>query len=57
MRIGEILEEISQDICDNYCKYPQTVRDAVKAGEVTEEDAQEYLTANHCNNCPLVEKL
>lgn len=23
-RIGEILREVSEDICDNYCKYRET---------------------------------
>ena len=55
--IQQQLDEISQGICDNYCKYPQMVSDAVKAGEVITEDGLDYLSENYCYKCPLVEKL
>lgn len=37
-----LLEEIANDFCDNYCKYPS---------EYTDEDK---LMKEHCERCPIM---
>ncbi len=43
--IPELLEDIKEKICDQYCKYPE------KYG--TELEELDELYENHCNDCPL----
>lgn len=45
--IREILEDIVDDICNNYCKYP---------GEYNpeEHDGIDLCDSEICNNCPLL---
>ena len=39
--ISEIIEEVKTDICDNYCKYPNEIRDEDELYDI-------------CKKCPLV---
>lgn len=43
--IPEIIEEIKEEICDKYCKYP----------EIYDEEAEgiPLCDSEHCRNCPL----
>lgn len=43
--ITEILQEVTEDICNNYCKYPDTWDEEKEGCELCESDI--------CNNCPL----
>lgn len=43
--ITEQIEEIKEDICNNYCKYPD-IWDEQKEG-------CELIDSEHCQNCPL----
>ena len=43
--ITEILNEISEDICNNYCKYPEQWDEEKEGCELCESDI--------CMNCPL----
>lgn len=41
--------EVIEDICDNYCKWPEKYK-----GEIKDEDeAYDKLMAEKCENCPL----
>lgn len=42
--VSETLEEISEDICNNYCKYP---------GQWDEETMGELSDSEICSKCPL----
>lgn len=42
--IHEMIDEIFEDLCDNYCKYPEQYT------EETEDD----LYKEHCDNCPMM---
>lgn len=44
--IIDMLTEITDDLCQNYCKYPAMYNDS--------EDEEDRLYQNHCKNCPLV---
>lgn len=57
MRIGEILEEISQDICDNYCKYPQVVHEMYLRDEISENEKDDFMMEHYCDKCPLTERI
>ena len=41
--ITDILEDVSKDICDNYCKYP----------DIYQKEEEEYKLYEHCDKCPL----
>ena len=43
--IPEQIEEIKDDICNDYCKYP----------DIWDEDKEgcELAESDHCRNCPL----
>ena len=43
--VTEIIEEVKDDICGNYCKYP----------DIWDEEAQgiELCESDICRNCPL----
>lgn len=56
MKITKILEEIAEEICDGYCKYPQIVHEKWLKEEI-EEDRDEYLEEHYCDQCPLKVKL
>ena len=43
MSIQEIIEEVKEDICNNYCKYPEQWKE--EDGELCESEI--------CANCPL----
>ena len=44
-----LLSEITYEICENYCKYPE-----VSKGKVKDEDAAEdWLYDHYCVDCPL----
>lgn len=44
------LQEISSEICDKYCKFPDMYTDIEN-----EDEATELLIKMHCNQCPLVQ--
>lgn len=44
-RIKKQLEEIAEDFCNNYCKWP-TIWDAEKEG-------MELMDSDICANCPM----
>jgi len=46
--IHEILEEVREDICDNYCKY----EDVIKNVHMTDEEYDKWIE-EHCEKCPL----
>lgn len=43
--ITEQIEEIKEDICNNYCKYPDTWDE--------QKEGCELIDSEHCQNCPL----
>lgn len=43
--ISEQIEEIKEDICNKYCKYPDTWDEEKEGCELCESDV--------CKNCPL----
>lgn len=43
--ITKQLEEISNEICNNYCKYPEQWDE--------EKEGCELCESEHCRNCPL----
>lgn len=43
--VNEIIEDVAQEICDHYCKYPEQW-DAEKEG-------MELMDSDICINCPL----
>lgn len=45
MSITQQIEEIIEDICMNYCKYPEQWNEEAEGYELSESD--------HCKNCPL----
>lgn len=42
--VSEIIDEVRLEICDNYCKYMDSV--------VSDEDYEEVIL-KHCDDCPL----
>lgn len=46
--ICKIIEEVSEDICSNYCKYG----DILKATDMTDKEYDAFA-AEHCDKCPL----
>ena len=45
MSVGEIIEEVKNDICNNYCKYPDTWDE--------EKEGVELINSEVCDKCPL----
>ena len=45
MSITETIEDVKEDICNNYCKYPGTWDEKKEGCELCESDV--------CKNCPL----
>ena len=45
MTIIQQLEAIAGEICDNYCKWPELY------------DDMDELCSEHCDECPLTQKL
>ena len=45
MTIPQILEEVTKEMCDHYCKWPE------KWDE--EKEGMELEESEHCLNCPL----
>ena len=43
--VPEIIEEVKDDICNNYCKWPDIWDEEAEGCELEESD--------HCRNCPL----
>ena len=43
--IPEQIEEIKYDMCQNYCKFPDTWDETAEGMELPESE--------HCQNCPL----
>ena len=57
MTVQKMLEEICNEICDNYCKYPQEVQNKYLRGEINENEKEDYMMEHYCDKCPLTEKL
>lgn len=49
-KITEILSDMADDICNNYCKYPNEY-------DPEEHDDVELCDSEICANCPLVKLL
>ena len=49
MSITEIIEDVKENICDDYCKYTEQYRSCYK----DPDEAQEKLFSDMCNYCPL----
>ena len=47
--VPEMIQEIADKICNDYCKYPDQVRSLVK----DIDDAENMLMATYCDGCPL----
>lgn len=47
--ITEQIEEVCNEICDNYCKYPQISLEKYK----DPDEAYEWLMNHCCEKCPL----
>ena len=43
--ITQQIQEVADDFCDNYCKYPDIWDEEKEGCELSESD--------HCRNCPL----
>ena len=43
------LDEITEDVCDNYCKWPELIRSMYK----DVDEAQKCLEETKCDTCPL----
>jgi hypothetical protein len=48
--VPEMIQEIADKICNDYCKYPETVRSQVK----DVDEAESVLMNRHCKDCPLL---
>ena len=44
--VSSLLESVANDICDNYCKYPDIYKPE-------ENDGVELCESEICQNCPL----
>lgn len=51
-RITDQLEQLAEQICDYYCKYPVSDEYKPKKGE-SEDDAMERLHTEMCDHCPV----
>lgn len=49
MTIPQMLENIAEDICINYCKYPNNYMQAIK----DVDEAMEKMQTEKCEYCPL----
>jgi len=47
--VTEILEEVGEEICDKYCKYPEICRSEQKDPDL----ADDLLYEKYCKDCPL----
>lgn len=47
--VPEMLSDIADAICNDYCKFPDQVRSLVK----DIDDAENTLMATYCDGCPL----
>ena len=50
MSIMQMLEGVIEEMCNNYCKYPD-----IYAQKYGEDEAGEKLCEEACMNCPLTE--
>ena len=44
------IEQIAEDICDNYCKYPELYAAQYK----DPDESESRLLSEKCDNCPLL---
>lgn len=49
MTVGEIIEDVKEQICDDYCKYTEQYRACFK----DPDEAQQRLMADMCEYCPM----
>ena len=47
--ITKEFEEIKEQICDKYCKFPELSEQTID----DPDEAFDWLQHNHCNDCPL----
>lgn len=47
--VTQIMEQVKNDICDNYCKYPEWSKKFFK----DTDKADEFLLNEICLDCPL----
>lgn len=47
--VTEIIEDVKEDICDKYCKYPLEYLAEIKDPDL----AHELMLETKCKNCPL----
>ena len=47
--VSEMIQEIADKICNDYCKYPETVRSQMKDIDL----ANDMLVKSYCDKCPL----
>lgn len=47
--ITEQIEEIKEEMCDKYCRYPELTKELTE----NKDEAFELLTHMYCENCPL----
>ena len=48
--VPEMLSDIADAICNDYCKFPDQVRSQVK----DVDEAERVLMNRHCKDCPLL---
>ena len=49
MTITEQIENVKEQICDKYCKFPELSEQTID----DPDEAFDWLQHNHCNDCPL----
>lgn len=49
MTVTQQLEKVKEDICDNYCKYPEKYLEKIKDPDKAMNEMWEHI----CENCPL----
>lgn len=47
--VTELLEDIAQEICDRFCKYPEIAKTEVGDPDL----ADDFLYDKYCAKCPL----
>ena len=50
-KVTQIIEEVTNEICDNYCKYP-IIYTPTRIGEI-DDDYMSRMFQEKCDHCPL----
>jgi len=53
-RVSEMLEDISNEICQNYCVYGLEYEKLYEAGGEDLDAEYDKMLKEHCNDCPLM---